>query len=136
MAVIQGWQVVASLAEFGDFDDITGGEKSQNQTDYTPAGSRTATKLEGTYAVGDITLSRAFDPVRDLPVVDYFNKYMRGKEQPRTIVKKYLDAQGVDTGRRTSYSPCKPKSVKVPDGKSGDNAPAMFSITFGVEDHT
>ena len=36
--------------------------------------------------------------------------------------------------RSQTYGPYKPKSLNLPDGKSGDSTPAMIAIVLTVED--
>ena len=136
MAGIQAHQILATWGEFGDWEKITGGEKSQNQTDYTEAGKKSPIKLAGTFAVSDVTLERIYDPVREAPIIEYINKFMLGKETSRVITKKYLNSQMIPSGRTSTYINCQPKSYMLPDGEAGGNNPAMFRVVLGVEDVT
>jgi hypothetical protein len=132
MPVIQHYQIVATLAEFEDFDSFSGGEFDIAQTDYTPAGRKAPIKLPGTHSFTDVTLSRAFDPTRDRKLIDWFNRYQAGQETHRSCVVKFYSAQGVIIDSMT-YPICKPQKITTPNGKSGDNTPAEISITLSVE---
>jgi hypothetical protein len=132
MSVILRSGIVATLGEFGDFEENTGGEKDAAVTDYYPAGANSPQKLFGPVTVTDITLTRAYDPTRDEPLVDWVERYLAGKDRPRAITVVARNAQGVVEKSR-NYATCKPKGIKPPDGKSGDGSPAMISVTLAVE---
>src|SRR3990167_697197 len=117
---IQSWQVVPTLAEFGDFDTFGGGELQIQYTDYIPAGQTSPRKLPGTHTYSQITLSRGYDPRRDRAIEDWYLKFKNGVEQPRTLTLKFLNAQKIVEDTRT-YPVAKPASMKLPDGKSGGN---------------
>jgi len=124
--------IVATLGEFGDFEENTGGEKDAAVTDYYPAGSLSPLKLFGPVTITDIQLSRAYDPSQDESLIDWVNAYLSGKATPRSITVVAKNGQGVVEKSR-NYSTCKPKGIKFPDGKAGDGTPAMISVTLAVE---
>lgn len=125
--------VYAELIGFPDsFDSFTGGECTSNVTDYVPGGQRTARKIRGTYSYSDITLTRAWDAIRDRAVIEWAKKnIVGGIPDPRTVVKYTRNQQGIIEGKQ-SYQVV-PKAYKTPDGKSGDDGLAEFSITLAVE---
>lgn len=132
MSVILRSGIVATLGEFGDFEENTGGEKDATVTDYYPAGANSPLKLFGPFTTTDIQLSRAYDPSRDEALIDWVERYLQGKERPRTITVTAKNAQGVIEKSR-SYGTTKPKAIKFPDGKAGDGTPAMVTVTLAVE---
>jgi hypothetical protein len=128
----QNWQITAST-QFGDFDEVSGGEDDINITDYVPGGARRALKIQGTGSYTDVTISRAYAPDRDASIIDWFNLNKVGLAPPMTVTKRVVNHQGilVDT---IIYRQCKAKSLKTPDGKAGDNSMAMIALTLSVED--
>lgn len=132
MAFSKKSDVTATLGEFGIFDEYSGGAFQIQHTDYVPAGKKAAIKLPGTHAIDDITLGRAFDPNRDLALLDWYNKYQQGKEQHRTCVIQYLNPQG-GVQKTVSHPRCVPKTLTMPQGKSGDNSVAEVVLVLGVE---
>lgn len=133
--VKQKWQVVATLGEFGDFEEKTGGDLESTITPYYPAGAKTPEKLEGTHDVTDLVLTRAYDPARDAKLIDWVKKALRtGKDNTRNCVVKYLNSFGV-VERTETYGTSKVKTLKTPEGKSGDSSPSMLVLTLAVEDN-
>lgn len=132
MPFAQNSDIFAVMGEFGTFDTITGGELTQNTTEYTPGGLRTALKLPGTYTYSDITLTRVWDPLRDGSLVDWAKRNMRdGIPEPRQVTKMTKTQQGIIQDFKTYL--VIPKALKTPDGKNGDNTMAEISITLAVE---
>lgn len=127
------WQVVASLSEFGDFDNVSGGNPTTQHTDYTPGGERTPRKLPGTTSYGNITLTRVYVPARDKALVAWWKAYSNGLEQPRALTKRFLNAQKIPVNSMT-YPAVRPESVELPDGQAGSSALAEIRITLAVED--
>lgn len=124
--------IYAELAEFGRWDSVSGGGLTQNMTGYTPGGERVERKLEGTNKFEDITLMRAWDPARDQAVVDWCKRVMlAGLREPKNLTKFTLSPQGAVLSA-LSYS-VKPIGCKPPDGKSGDDSVADFTVTLAVE---
>lgn len=125
--------VFAELVGFqGAFDKVQGGECQQNITDYIPGGERSARKLPGTYSYADITLARAYDPMRDRAVIEWAKaKIVGGLSEPRTLVKYTRNAQGFIEGKQ-SYQVVA-RNYKTPDGVAGDDGVAEFSIVLSVE---
>ena len=124
--------VVATLGEFGDFEEHTGGERDAVVTDHYPAGANSPIKLFGPITITDVVLNRAYDPTRDVALEQWVELYQRGLEQPRSITVVYRNAQGIILKSR-AYTICKPKGIKYPEGKSGDGTPTMISVTCVVE---
>ena len=129
---IQQWQIVATLGEFGQFDEVSGGELDINITDFTPGGSRSAKKVLGTSSYTDLVLSRNWDPSRDASLVDWANQSALGLADSRSVTKMSYNKQGVVIDSIV-YRVCKVKNIKTPDGKNGDNSVAMVQITLSVE---
>lgn len=125
-------QITASLGEFGEFEQVSGGELDITNTDYYQAGARSPARIPGTYMYSDIVLSRAHDPNRDGAVVDWVNRYNAGLETGRQVIKITRNHIGFVIDQ-TTYAVCKPKGLKFPDGASGDNAVTDIQLTLAVE---
>lgn len=124
--------VFAEMAPFGVFDKIQGGECTQNNTDYIPGGERAARKIPGTFSYADITLMRAWDALRDRATIEWAKRnIVQGIKDPKIVVKYTKNALGIIEGQ-LSYQVV-PKAYKTPDGVSGDDGIAEFSITLSVE---
>ena len=130
MAATLKSNIVATLGEFGDFDEYNGGAVQIAHTDYTAAGRKAPEKLTGTHSLTDITLTRAFDPKRDNALKDWFNKYQQGKETGRAVTVKHRNSQGVVINTDT-YPDCRPLTYTPAPGKSGDNSVADITIALG-----
>lgn len=122
--------IVASLAEFGKFEEIDGGELDIQENDYYPAGAQTPDKLLGPHTYTDITLQRGYDPRADDPIEDWVKAYKLGKELPRTLTITSSNAQGVIVKTR-SYE-AKPKGYAPPGGKAGDGSVGMMRLVLSV----
>jgi hypothetical protein len=131
MSVVKGFQIIASLAEFGTWEAVTQPELEIQQDDWYPPGSRFPVKLFSTGKFSDITLTRAYDPGRDAKVEDWFFRYVNGLEGPRNLMVAVLNDQNVVQSTK-SYV-VKPLSVKSPDGKSGDGGLSEFTIKLSCE---
>ena len=124
--------VFAEMAPYGIFDKIQGGECQENVTDYIPGGERSARKIKGTYSYADVTLTRAWDFLRDRAVIEWAKRnIVQGIPEAKVVVKYTKDASGVILGQQ-SYQVV-PKAYHTPDGMSGDDGIAEFSITLAVE---
>ena len=123
--------IVAAVAEFGDFEKVTGGGMQSNSTDHYPAGTKTPVKIPGTFSYKDITFSRAHNPLRDRPCIDWCERYLTGLDTSRSLMIKYLNRQGIVVTAET-YT-CHPINYDLPPGASGDNTLAEFSMTLAVE---
>lgn len=127
-------KIVASFSTFGDFDTISGGTLQTAVTDYTPAGATTADKLLGTTSTDNITLTRAFDPSRDNDLIEWYKTARSGADQSqRSVTKRMLNQIGAVIDSRT-YGPCKPVSLDIPGGTSGDNSVANITLVLAVKD--
>ena len=125
--------VIASFGEFGDFESISGGETDVATNDYYEAGAKTPHKVTGTFSYSDITLTRAFNPIRDSQLIDYERRFKNGLDGPRNVTKQFLTPIGTPYGLPMIYPNCKIKAMKTPDGKAGDSTIAEISITLSVE---
>lgn len=125
-------QISATFAEFGEFEEVTGGDSNQVQVEHYDPGAQSATLIPGTHSFSDLVLTRDYDAQRDRRLIEYVDRYMNKLEGPRTVTRTTRDQQGrvIDT---ITYSVCKPKTLGLPSGRAGGNDMARISITLGVE---
>jgi len=128
---IQQAFVVASLGEFGEFENVTGGIPTTAYVEHFEGGAKTPEHLPGTTSYSDIVLERAYKAGRDEALVNWHKLYLNGAEGPRTVTKQFRNYQGAVVGFET-YAVCKPVSVETPEGKAGDNSVAMVKVTLKV----
>ncbi len=67
------------------WEKFSGIEDKADTTDYNDALSNRKYKLVGPRELGDMDLEKAFDPVADKPIVDYWLKYCDGNKEVITI---------------------------------------------------
>lgn len=131
MAVILKNNVRAYLGDFGEFDSVSGGDLERDIADYFAGGDRFPQKLKGgTAKYSDVTLMRGYDPKRDRKLQDWADGAIQGRDDDKNVRLEFMTPQGVV---QDSYAyNATFKSIKVPEGKSGDNATAEISITMAV----
>lgn len=127
--------IVPSLGEFGDFDAWDGGALQIQHTDYIASGQRSPEKVSSTHSFSPITLTRAYDPVRDRALEEWVGRYKEGLEGPRTFIVKFQNQQKIVQDTRT-FPVAKPSELQLPPGQSGDGAIANLRLTLEVEGYT
>ncbi len=131
MSIVKGYQTLARLAEFGEWEGVTSPELDITTDNYYPAGARTPLKLPSIGSFTDITLQRAYDPSRDAAVEDWVMRYLNGLEGPRNLTVVVLNDQSAVQATKTYI--VKPMGYKAPDGKSGDGAVSEFTLKLSCE---
>lgn len=131
MSIVKNWQIIASLAEFGNWEGVESPELDITTDDYYPPGSRTPVKLPSIGKFSDISLTRAHDPTVDKRVEDWVKRVLNGTDGPRNLTVSVLNDQSVVQMTRTYV--VKPIGYKPPAGKSGDSAISEFSLKLAVE---
>ena len=100
--VITHGQVIPTLAEFGDFESMTGGDPFINMTDYYEPGARTPRKISSTGNFNDVTLTRAYISGRDNQLVEWWKRKINGNDPlPRRLVKNFRNALGIVESTQT-----------------------------------
>lgn len=124
------------LAEYPGifFQTLSGGEMSNEATATYPGGGGPQVVVVGPSTVGQLTLSKAYDPVRDAPLDAWSAAWQRGALQRVTVVKQPVTPEGVPTGARTTYVRCARVSYKTPDLAKGSAEVANLEITLQPED--
>lgn len=131
MSIVKGYQTIARLAEFGEWEGVTSPELDIATDNYYPAGARTPIKLPATGTYSDITLTRAYDPSKDNAVEAWVTRYLNGLEGSRNLTIIVLNDQNIVQATKTYV--VKPMGYKAPDGKSGDNNMAEFTLKLSCE---
>lgn len=131
MSIVKGYQTIARLAEFGEWEGVTSPEMDINVDDYHFPGARFPVKLPGTAKFSDISLQRAYDPSKDNAVEAWVTRYVNGLEGPRNLTIVVLNDQNIVQTTKTYV--VKPMGYKAPDGKSGDGTVAEFTLKLSCE---
>lgn len=129
--VIQQSGVVATMAEFGDFEKVSGGIPTTEFGAHFEAGARIPDQIPGTTTFTDMVLERAYRADRDQALVNWHKQYFNGNEGPRNVTKR-ISAYNQAVIASETYR-VKPVSVETPEGVSGDNTIAMVKVTLKVE---
>jgi hypothetical protein len=131
MSIVKGYQTIARLAEFGEWEGVTSPELDIATDNYFPPGARTPLKLPSTGSFTDITLTRAYDPANDNKVEAWVMRYLNGLETPRNLTIVVLNDQNIVQATKTYV--VKPTGYKAPDGKSGDANISEFTLKLACE---
>src|SRR5262247_2545524 len=126
-------QIVATLGEFGDFDEVTGAELNRVLTEYYPAGRFSPVMIPGTHSYTPLVLTKAYDAQADAKLVDWFTGVALGTraDATRTCIKRISNAIGVPIDQ-VNYPNCIPQHLKLPDGRAGDSSIAQLVLTLAV----
>lgn len=131
MSIVKGFQTIARLAEFGEWEGVTSPELDITIDNYYPPGSRTPVKLFSVGAFSDISLTRAYDPAKDNAVEAWVSRCLNGLDGPRNLTIIILNDQNIVQTTKTYV--VKPAGSKAPDGKSGDGAVSEFTLKLACE---
>lgn len=131
MSIVKGYQTIARLGEFGEWEGVTTPELDINTDDYFPPGARTPLKLPSTGKYSDVTLTRAYDPAHDNQVEAWVTRYLNGQEISRNMTIVVLNDQNIVQTTKT-YKVL-PMGYKAPDGTSGDGTVSKFTLKLSCE---
>lgn len=114
------------------FAQVSGGEVQSSVEKVYDGGSTFPQVLPSVIEVGDVTVTRHFDPTEDGGVIDYYRDKV-GKQRFRIDIK-YTDADGnvISTSKTRQYTDCILVNITEPEGDSSSGGPATFSLTFSV----
>jgi hypothetical protein len=114
----------------GVFDKLTGGEADSEETKYRPGAMAAQLSLGGSTSVSNITVSRAFDPERDGPLLPFLLA-------SRGLKQAVASLQPLDQDRKPYGRPIvrqgKLKTVKSPEHDSEGNAAAMLELEISTD---
>lgn len=112
------------------FAQVNGGEIRASVEKVYDGGSTFPEVLPAPIEVGDLTVTRHFDPDTDGPLLEYYRPRV-GKA--RFDVNIYtLDADNQPIGQTRQYQNVLLVSITDPDGDSSAGGPATFALTFAV----
>jgi hypothetical protein len=112
------------------FAQVSGGEIQASVEKVYDGGATYPDVLPAPIEVGDVTLTRHYDPDIDADVISFFRNTV-GKQRFRVEVYT-TDADGVLVGKVRKYEKCILVNITEPDGDSSSGGPATFSLTFAV----
>lgn len=150
MAKVSQRQIVASVVPSADqpntavappdfsngsrkyFAQVSGGEVQASVEKVYDGGSSTPEVLPAPIEVGDLTVTRHYDPDVDGPLVNRARPIV-GKARYDVIVYT-LDADNqIIQGRTRVYPKTLLVNITEPEGDSSSGGPATFSMTFSCE---
>lgn len=125
VAVTRNIGGVSVTKALGTFDKMSGGEVDSEESKYRPGGMVEQISLGGYVNVGNVTVERLYDLVRDYPNVGWI---LNGVGNADVVVtKQSLDVDGNPYGRPLIYKG-KLKTWTPPDHDSMSADPALFQF--------
>lgn len=109
----------------GTFDTFSGGEVDSEETKYRPGGMAAQVSLGGPVNVGNVTVGRLYDGVRDDELVPWLRS--RIGKGAATVTRQPLDTDGNVFGRPWVYTGVL-KMLTVPDHDSNSADAAMLEL--------
>jgi hypothetical protein len=123
------WLVTVSLdgRDLGVWDTVSGGELDSDEAKYRPGGMAPEVSLGGTTTIGNLTVGRNLDSLRDWPLI----KWLAGRvgKGRGTIGVTPLDIDGARAGDPLTYGGTL-KTVTRPDIDSTGTDAAMLELEF------
>lgn len=116
------------------FSQVSGGEIQASVEKVYDGGSTFPEVLPSVIEVGDVTVTRHYDPSIDAPVISYYRDKV-GRQYFRVEILT-LDADGNQIGYTRKYEDCILVNITEPDGDASSGGPATFSLTFSVSKST
>jgi hypothetical protein len=123
------WLVTVSLdgRDLGVWDTVSGGEVDSEESKYRPGGMSPEISLGGTTTIGNLTVGRNLDALRDWPLIKWLaGRVGRGRG---TIGVTPLDINGARNGDPLTYNGTL-KTVTRPDIDSTGSDAAMVELEF------
>ena len=112
------------------FAQVSGGEIQASVEKVYDGGATFPDVLPAPIEVGDVTVTRHYDPDDDAPKISEFRQLV-GKARFRVEVFT-LDADGAIVGKVRKYEKCLLVNITEPEGDSSSGGAATFSLTFAV----
>jgi hypothetical protein len=113
--------------DLGIFDQKSGGEIDSEEAKYNPGGMVGEISLGGRRTIGNVTVERYYDALRDHPLIGWLAN--RAGAARASIGYSPRDAGGVVRGDPYTYSGTL-KTVTPPDADSTGNDAAKWSLEF------
>lgn len=111
--------------DLGIFDKLTGGEKDSEELKYRPGAMGAQVSLGGFTSVGNVTVSRLYDLLRDAPNIGWLLEAVGRADVVAT--KQSLDTDGNAVGKPLVYGG-NLKQVNPPEADSESSDAAMIEI--------
>jgi hypothetical protein len=112
------------------WDSLDGGEIDSDESKYRPGGLQSEVSLGGTRTVGNITLGRNYDYLRDHPMLPWLvSRVGAGR---CVIGRQPLDFNGVPQGAPTRYTGTL-KTVTPPGIDSMSNDPTKIEVEITID---
>ena len=126
-------QIIGSVDGIeGYFAQVSGGEISANSEKVFDGGSLKPDTLCGVRDIGNVSLSRPYQPVRDGAILRQLRPLV-GRWRADVIVQD-TDCDLVPIGEPRVYQDAVLVGIQEPDGDANSSGPAGFSLTFSVSD--
>lgn len=128
-------QSLASTYQFSNggreyFAQVSGGEVQASVEKVYDGGAKFPDVVPAPIEVGDVTVTRHYDPDIDAPTISYYRDKV-GTQRFRIEIYT-LDADGNTVGYTRKYERCILVNISEPEGDSASGGPATFSLTFAV----
>jgi hypothetical protein len=111
---------------------VSGGETQAQVEKVYDGGSSTPEVLPAPISVGDVTVTRHYDPEIDGPLVSNARPLVGKARYDISVFTLDADNQPL-AGRTRVYPRALLTSITEPDGDSSSGGPANFSMTFSCE---
>lgn len=122
-------QIVASVRNIdGYFAQVSGGEVTSSAEKVFDGGSLTPETLTGVREIGNVTVSRPYNPYNDAPLLRTLRTKV-GRWRSDVIVQD-CDADLVPIGQPRVYNDAVLVGLSEPDGDASSGSAAMFTLTF------
>jgi hypothetical protein len=113
------------------FTDLSGGEDRRDVgLAHTGVNGEPPEPIDGPSEVGQVTVMKPYDPVRDAPLDAWAAAYRRGIKLRITCVKQPTTSEGVPFGKPDTYLKCSLVSYKRPNVRKGSSETAMLEIVL------
>lgn len=116
------------------FSQVSGGEVQASVEKVYDGGSTFPEVLPSVIEVGDVTVTRHYDPTSDAAAISAYRDKV-GKKYFRIEIIT-LDADNNQVGYTRKYENCILVNITEPDGDASSGGPATYSLTFAVSKST
>ena len=120
------------------WETFSGVDEATQTSRYSDGLSNRLYPLMGPRSLADMVLTKAFDPIKDRAIVDFYRSYCQGQERDITMsvtpVKYCPDSEPIGAGV-TLYG-VQIVSFKGFEVDKKSNDPSMISLTVIAEDYT
>jgi hypothetical protein len=126
------WFINVAVGDFnlGTWDTFSGGEADSEESKYRPGGMDEEISLGGRRTIGNVTVARYYDILRDHPLVKWL--YSNTGKLRGGAARVPMNMQGVLAGE-AQYFGGTLKRVSVPDTDSMGSDAAMLELEFTID---